>query len=273
MSRFRLFCAVNQLVQMPNPYEHLLGDEDFQEPLPNGEAPAPLFSMPPPPENQQDPLDAILEKIAEFQQNAEAFSVLMSQTRAIDHEVSGEWLALFVNTGGSHDQGSLSHEKEYHALLTHKFRNLIEPMKDLALLHLETLKAFILEIDDAYYSIEKADVEIKTDKERAVDGLNLQRKILAEAARNLDILDQALEACERRMKRYINAGGANNLSASELALIAKNRANLCSGREHSFDYTFFNINLLDKAAMTFGFFMKETSSQYLQKLLFALENR
>ena len=96
---------------------------------------------------------------------------------------------------------------------------------------------------------------------------------MAEAARNLDILDQALEACERRMKRYINAGGANNLSASELALIAKNRANLCPGREHGFDYTFFNINLLDKAAMTFGFFMKETSSQYLQKLLFALENR
>jgi hypothetical protein len=260
-------------IHMPNPYEQLFGNEDFQQRAPDDEALPSAFPMPPPPENQQDPLDAILEKIAAFQQNAEPFSVLMSQTRAVDHEVSGEWLALFVNTGGSHNQGNLSAEKDYHALLIHKFRNLIEPMKELALLHLETLKAFILEIDDAYYSIEKADVEIKTDKERAVDGLNLQRKILAEAARNLDILDQALEACERRMKRYINAGGANNLSAAELALIAKNRSHLCSGREHGFDYTFFNINLLDKAAMTFGFLMKETSSQYLQKLLFALENR
>jgi len=273
MHPFRLFCAVNQQVHMPNPYEHLFGDEDFQQPLPNGEAPAPLYSMPPPPEPQKDPLDAILEKIADFQQKAEAFSVLMSQTRAVDHEVSGEWLSLFVNTGNSHDQGSLAGEKACHALLTKKFRGLIEPMKDLALLHVETLKAFILEIDDAYYSIEKADVEIKTDKERAVDGLNLQRKILAEAARSLDILDQALEACERRMKRYINAGGPDNLSAAELALLAQNRAQLCSGREHGFDYTFFNINLLDKAAMAFGFFMKETSSQYLQKLLFAIENR
>lgn len=273
MARFRLFCAVNQQVHMPNPYEQLFGSEDFQQPLPDNEAPATEFSMPPAPEPQQDPLDAILEKIAAFQQKAEAFSVLMSHTRAVDHEVSNEWLSLFVNTGPNHDQGSLAGEKACHALLTKKFRGIIEPMKALAQLHLETLKAFILEIDDAYYSIEKADVEIKTDKERAVDGLNLQRKILAEAAHNLNILDEALEACERRMKRYIDAGGTNNLSAAELALIAQNRSQLCSGREHGFDYTFFSINLLDKAAMALGFFMKETTSQYLQKLVFAVENR
>lgn len=263
----------NQCFKMPNPYDHLFGSEQHQEPLPDDASAADDFSELKPPENQQDPLDAILEKIALFQQDAEAFSILLSRTRAVDHEVPNELLTLFIKSGASHDQGSLAAEKAYHEALTKKFRQLIEPMKALAQLHLETIRQFNTEIDEGYFSIEKEAAEVKTDKTRAVDGLNFQRKILAEAAHSLDILDHALQACERRMKQYVNAGGVNNLSAAELALIAKNREQLTIGREHAFDYTFFSMNLIDKTAITLGFYMKETSAQYLQKLMHAFEHR
>ncbi len=256
---------------MPNPYEHLFGEEDHQQPPPQDQTPEPDFSMPPEP--QTDPLDVVLEKIAVFQKQAEAFSVLLSQTKAVDYETHSAWWSLFVNTGTRHDQGSLAGEKASHRIMTSKFVDIIVPMKALAMLHLETLKAFVADIDEGYFSIQKEEIEVKNDKTRAINGLNLQRKILAEAARDLDILDQALKACESRMRKYVNAGGVNNLSASELALLTQNRSQLTSGREHQFDYTFFNINLLDKTAMAFGYFMKETSSQYLQKLLFVFENR
>ncbi len=256
---------------MPNPYEHLFGEEEQPQRFHEEEATEPVFSAPPPP--QKDPLDTILEKISLFQQKAAAFSILMSQTRAVDHDVNTEWWAVFVNAGHRYERGSLAAEKAYHQHVTEKFIRLIDPMKSLAGLHLETLQTFIQEIDDAYYSVEKTALEVKNGKERVIDGLNLQRKILGESADNLDILDKALEACEYRMKQYVDAGGANNLSAAELALIAQNRKQLTSGREHQFDYTFFNINLIDKTAMALGFFMKETSNQYLQKLMLAFENR
>lgn len=224
-------------------------------------------------ENQPEALDEILSKNAQFHERAADFSGLLSRLRVIDHKVPNEILALFVNTGDSHNQGSLTNEKSYHELLSKKFRLIIEPMRQLAMLHLEAVKQFNNDIDDTYFSVEKEQSEVKSDKAQVVDSILLQRQILEEAVENLKILENALQACERRMKSYVNAGGINNLSASELTLLTNNRERLTSGIEHQFDYSFFDINFLDKAVISFGIYQKETSSQYLQRLGKVFETR
>lgn len=213
-----------------------------------------------------------MSKNAQFHAKAEEFSGLLSRLGVIDHKVPSHVLSLFVITGDSHDQGNLSNEKSYHELLCKKFQLIIQPMRQLAVLHLEAVKQFN-EIDDTYFSVEKEQSEVKSDTAQAVDAILLQRQILEEAVENLKILENALEACERRMKSYVNAGGINNLSASELSLLTSNREQLTRGIEHQFDYSFFDINFLDKAAISFGIYQKETSSQYLQKLGKVFENR
>jgi hypothetical protein len=255
---------------MPNPYDDLFGNN-----------PPRAFGakLPPMPqedkhiENQPEPLDEILKKNALFHQKAAAFSALLSRLRVIDHKVPNEVLALFVSLGSSHDQGNLANEKSYYELLSKKFRLILEPMRELAALHLEAVKQFNSDIDEHYFSVEKEQAEVKSEKSEAVDAILLQRQILEEAVENLKILENALQACERRMKSYVNAGGVNNLSASELSLLTSNRERLTSGIEHQFDYTFFDINFLDKAAITFGIYQKETSAQYLQNLGKVFENR
>lgn len=255
---------------MPNPYEDLFGNNPLR---------AFGANLPPMPqedehiENQPESLDEILTKNAQFHEKAAAFSALLSKLRVIDHKVSNEVLALFVNIGENHDQGSLAGEKSCQELLSKKFRLIIEPMRELAALHLEAVKQFNNDIDDTYFSVEKEQSEVKSEKAQAVDAIMLQRQILEEAVENLKILENALQACEHRMKSYVNAGGINNLSASELSLLTSNRERLTSGIEHQFDYTFFDINFLDKTAITFGIYQKETSSQYLQKLGKVFENR
>ncbi len=255
---------------MPNPYDDLFGSNPPRAfganlpPMPEDDAHL---------ENQPEPLDEILKKNALFHEKAQEFSALLSRLRVVDHKVTNEVLAMFVNIGENHDQGSLAGEKSCHELLSKKFRLIIEPMQELAALHLEAVKQFNNDIDDSYFSVEKEDLEVKSEKADAVDGILLQRKILSEAAENLQILEDALQACERRMKKYVNAGGINNLSAAELALLASNRERLTNGLEHQFNYSFFDINLLDKAAITFGVYQKETTAQYLQRLMDAFENR
>jgi hypothetical protein len=253
---------------MPNPYDNLF----HNDPPPAFGAKLPPVPEPTAhPENQPEPLDEILRKNAQFHEKAEAFSALLSRLRVIDHKVPNEVLAVFVNVGENHDQGSLAGEKSCHELLTRKFRLIIEPMRELAALHLDAMRQFNNDVDDSYFSVEKEDAQVRSEKDAAVDGLLLHRKILAEAADNLQILDDALQACERRMKKYVNAGGTNNISAAELAMLANNRERLTSGLEHQFDYRIFDINLLDKAAITLGVYLKETTSQYLQKLANAFE--
>jgi hypothetical protein len=256
---------------MPNPYDNLFHNDPpraFGAKLPP--VPDEPIALP---ENQPEPLDEILKKNAQFHQHAQAFSAMLSKLRVVDHQVPNEVLAMFVSIGDGHDQGSLAGEKAYHELLTKKFRLIIEPMRELAGLHLESVKQFDSDIDDNYYSMEKEQGEVKSEKADALDGILLQRRVLSEAAENLQTLENALQACERRMKKYVNAGGTNNLSASELSLLASNRERLTDGLEHQFNFAFFDINLLDKAAITLGFYLKQTTSQYLQKLVTAFENR
>lgn len=254
---------------MPNPYDDLFGGE---------QRPAFGANLPPMPqqdehlENQPEALDEVLSKNGQFLDKAAAFSTLLSRLRAIDHQVPNEWLTLFVKVGDDHDQGSLPAEKTYHEELSLKFRLIIKQMRELAALHLDATQRFNNDIDDSYFSVEKTDSAVKSDKEQAVDGILLQRKILSEAAEHLTILQNALEACERRMEKYVNIGGDNNISSSELSLLKTKREHLTSGLEHQFDYAFFDANLLDKLAISLGVYLKENTSQYLQKLGKALKS-
>lgn len=229
------------------------------------------------PENGKESLDEILEKNMAFERSAASLSKLLSHTNAVDHEpvaFAGNTLVQYlIEIHDPHDQGSMRQEKAYHHFLENKFRSIIIPMLELAKLHSEIAHQFNEDVDEHYYSVEKTDVQVKSDKELALDGLLFQRKLLGNAARDLNILTRALEVCEVRLKKYIDAGGDNNISSSEQALIAKNREYLTAGLEHQFDYGLFTLNLLDEAALTFRFFTKQTLSQYLQRLESAFRNK
>lgn len=229
------------------------------------------------PEGGKESLDEILEKNAEFERRAESFSKLLSQTRAVDHDpvafADNTFLKYLVDIKDPHQQSSMRGEKAYHQLLENKFRAIIVPMIELAQLHCKIVKQFNQDIDEHYYSVEKTEREVKSDRAIALESLFFQRKLLGNAARDLMILSKAMEVCEYRLKKYIDAGGDNNISSAEQALIAKNRTYLSAGLEHHFDYALFNLNLLDEAALTFRLFTKQTFSQYLQRLESAFRNR
>ena len=257
---------------MPNPYDEIFNTNDDEkqpsEPLFSKEEleADDRFDM-----NGKEPLEEILDIIRQFEHQAEAFSQLLSKTRAIDHKVENKIARLFFVAEDKHNQGSLRGERIYHDLLKEKFEKIIFPMRSLAELHLQAVQQFNRDIDKNYYSIEKTDKDIKSDKEMAVNGLNLQRKILADAATDLDLLKDALADTESRLKNYINAGGNNNISAAECEIIIQKRVTLTKGQDHQFDYGVFDINLLDKTAISLGVYMKETTSQYLGKLMTAFE--
>ena len=175
-------------------------------------------------------------------------------------------LRYFLVSEDKHDKKSLVGERRYHNLLTDKFTKIIAPMRDLAKLHFDIVQQFNRDIDKHYYSFDKPDSVVKSDKTQAINGINLQRRILADAESNLEILRNGLIDIERRIKKYINIGGVNNISSSEYQIIVQKREDLTSGRNHHFDYSFFNVNLLDKTAISLGIYMKETTSQYLGKL-------
>ncbi|TXF87619.1 hypothetical protein FUA23_18130 [Neolewinella aurantiaca] len=258
---------------MPNPYDDL-----FDNPLPDkkpessGETPAdptpePMFSF----DGDFDPdgpdaLDEILALNLDFNNRAEEFSRNLSKLRVVDHEVKGKVTRLFLVSNDPHRRGSLAGEKQYHQLQTEKFFAIIEPMRELAELHMTIVKQFNRDIDEHYFSVEKTKGRIESEKTLAMDNINLQRKILAEAADALKILRGGLIDTERRLKEYVNAGGKNNISSSEFELLVRKREQLTTGLDHQFDYRIFDTNLLDKTALSLGIYMKETSAQYLARL-------
>lgn len=265
---------------MPNPYDEIFEDGDKPKKSPKPKFEFEEFKGSEDIENDErfilkskEPLDEILESIHLFQTEAESFSQLLSRTNAIDHKVNSSIARFFILANDKHDKRNLKGERKYHQLLCEKFKTIIVPMRSLAEIHLKTIQQFNRDIDKNYFSIEKTDRDIKSDKSTAIDGINLQRKILADAESDLDILKYALEATERRIKKYINAGGANNISSAEYEIIVQKRSTLTSGRDHQFDYSFFDINLLDKTVISLGGYMKETTSQYLGKLMYAFEIR
>ena len=259
---------------MPNPYDDIFNPDGNRE---KGEKKPPIdfgtsdFEMEDYPKPDKDPLDEILDSIKLFTKEAESFSQLLSKMRAIDHKDEGNVLRYFFVSEDKHDKKSLSGERRYHDLLIVKFVTIITPMRDLAKLHFNTVQQFNRDIDKHYYSFDKSDRVVKSDKAQAIDGINLQRKILADAESSLEILHKGLASTERRIKKYINVGGMNNISSSEYEIIVQKRVELTSGRKHRFDYSFFNVNLLDKTAISLGIYMKETTSQYLGKLEDAFE--
>lgn len=258
---------------MPNPYENLF-DENAAEnnpPLPPIDLNDPRFD----PGSMIDPLEAILGKIAAFKEKGEQFSGFLSKTRAVDHRdeaaSANTFWSIFISTGGSHARGSLQAERYHYDLLQKKFRDIIGQMKGLALEHWEIVKQFNADIDKHYFSMTKDQRQVKSDIENTVDSINLQRRILSDAARDLEILAGAMKATEQRLKGYVDAGGVNNLSASERLVLTQNRQQLTDGAEHQFNYAFFDMNALDKLAIQFGIYLKETTAQYLQKLSSALD--
>lgn len=270
---------------MPNPYDDLFDFEGNEKPKARATPPpSPEDSPEDPPvfepgfhydvnfdPDGPDALDEILAMIKEFDEKARGFSRLLSELRVVDHQVKGKVVRMFFVTKDPHKRGTLVGEKQYHSLQTEKFYAIIVPMRQLAELHMETVKQFNREIDEHYFSADKTEREIESEKTLAMDGINLQRKILSDAAEDLKMLTGGLNDTERRIKGYVNQGGRNNISASEFALISREREALTSGRGHKFDYKIFDANLLDKTAFSLGIYMKETSTQYLGKLGKALE--
>lgn len=265
---------------MSNPYESAFGEE--QQPAKQGvdkpKEGLDFSNLPPLEESDLTPaLDELLARCEAFTQEATAFGQLLSRLRVVDHQVRGtgkqHWLKLLIEIEDKHQQPSLAGERKYFRLLQDKFSAIIVPMKALAEQHLVCLKQFHDEIDENYYAPNKTDLEVKREIERVKGDLLLQRQILHDAQRALVILKDALAATEYRLNSYINAGGENNLATAELVLMKKDRQQLTDGITHNFNYTFFALNLLDKASLKFGLVPQKTTAQYLSGLSLALESR
>ena len=257
---------------MPNPYDELLSGDSANQPKKpqqpeqrTAETPDP-FNDPRFDNDGPDDLDAILVKVTAFSEQAEGFSRLLSKLRVVDHEVKGKVAKLFFVSKDPHKRGSMAGEKQYHALQSEKFVAIIVPMRKLATLYLDILKRFNADIDEHYFNADKTEAQVESEKTLVMDAINLQRSILSDASEDLKILTGGLDDTERRLKGYVNAGGKNNISSSELGLLVQKREAMTSGRDHQFDYGVFDVNLLDKTAISLGIFMKETSTQYLDKL-------
>lgn len=263
---------------MPNPYEDFFDfDDDKKSQQPDQQPKAkpgfkPTVDLNDPQffHSGPDALDTILADIDAFNEKAVDFSKLLSQLRVADHQVSNRVARMFFVVDDAQDRGTLHGERQYHELQEKKFRLIIAPMRELAELHLQTVKHFNRDIDKNYYSLEKTEREVQSDITKAIDGINLQRRVLADANDNLETLTIGLKDTERRIKTYVNQGGKNNISVSEFELITRNRTQLTGGHEHKFDYSIFDVNLLDKTAFSLGIYLKETSNQYLGKLQKAL---
>lgn len=254
---------------MPDPYANLFDDLVPKK----SESPRTPIVLPEDsfvPENAVEPLDAILAMCLAFKPKGEQFSTVLSETRAIDHEDEAKRSNLIYNLlfvpEKRLEKGSLTAEKAHYALLQQKFTTIIESMKILATEHWEIVKKFNADIDKHYYSIEKSKEQVTKDIETAVDFINLQRSILANASRDLSLLEGALKTTENRLKNYVDVGGINNLSASELAMLKLNREALTNGSNHAFNYEFFSMNFIDKVAIQLGVYLKDTTHQYLQHL-------
>ncbi len=216
-------------------------------------------------------LDEILLHISTFNQEAEAFSHLLTQTNVTEHKVRAPLLRLFIELEDKHAKNSLRGERDYYDVLQYKFRQIIVPMRGLAKLHVQIVEQFNKDIDQNYYSIEKSERSVALDKNNAIEGINLQRKILADAAENLTILRDAMMDSERRIKGYINVGGLHNISRSEHELLVQKRTALTNGQEHQFNYAIFEMNLIDQAAISLGFYQKDTTQSYINKALTAFD--
>jgi hypothetical protein len=149
---------------MPNPYDDIFDNSGEKKKSPEPEFTPHEFADDRFKMNAQEPLDEILESIKKFQQQAGSFSKLLSQTKAIDHKVEGNILKYFLVTSDKFDQRSLGGEKKYHELLTSKIKRIIAPMRELAKLHLATIQQFNRDIDKNYFSIEKTDDAVKSEK-------------------------------------------------------------------------------------------------------------
>lgn len=263
---------------MTNPYESAFGEEN--QPKPDKADQARLSAESPLEEFEDDGvelLDELLELCRKFSEQAGPFVQLLSKTRAVDHEVPAlarrRWLQYLVSVDDPHRKKNLKEERVYYELLQKKFVQIIVPMKTLATQHLEAIKKYHNDIDEHYYSIHKTELQVKREVARAKEDILLQRRILFDAQEALSILTEALDATEKRMGEYVNVGGQNNISASELAVLSQERRRLTDGEIHQFNFGFFALNLLDKLSMQLQFLPKATTAQYLGQLSLALEAR
>ncbi len=116
-------------------------------------------------ENQeQEPLDEILTLIHQFTKKAIPFSQLLTKTSAVDHEIDKGVLDFFLIADDKFDQKTLEKERKYYAMIQAKFEAIIPPMRDLGDIHLKTIKQFNQDIDADYYSSEKTDHQIQSEK-------------------------------------------------------------------------------------------------------------
>ncbi len=258
---------------MPNPYDDFLfGDDEKKKKqyLDDESKPLDLSRAYEPPINHKEPLDEILERNKIFQKKAESFSRILSEASAVDHKVLNNFTQIFLLAENKNARLDLPGEKEYYAFLNNAFESIIVPMRELAEIHQASVLQFNEDIDNDYYSLDKIEKEVEQEIALAIEGIQMQRKILSEASKDLEIFKDALIDTEKRIKTFIGSGGENNISNSEVLILISKREEMTSGNKHRFDYGFFEMNLLDKAATSVGWYMKETTSQYLNKLMSVL---
>jgi len=188
---------------MPNPYDDLFnnGDENQKDPQdrPLDLTDSELGEKDNFKTDGKEPLDEIVENIQRFDKEAEAFAKLLSRTKAIDHKVMTSVERILFMELKPKEELTLIEEREYHHLLRKKFEAIINPMRNLAKIHLEVVQQYNTDIDAEYFSTEKTDHTVNSEKSSVVNNINIQRKILADASDDLTILKDALEVAKKEL--------------------------------------------------------------------------
>ena len=158
----------------------------------------------------------------------------------------------------------LPDERRLHITLYNYFVDIGKHAKELSAWHRSTLEFYVEDYHD-YVSLVYSSEQLSKKKAIIKDSVISQRKILGEAAKDLKILENAMIACEKRMKKYRDSKG-HSISNAELLLIQEDRENLTSGLGLDFDHDTYYLNLIDRSRLFFNKVSEETSHQSMTRM-------
>ena len=208
-------------------------------------------------------IDQIMIGIHNFKDKAAKLSETLTLCAAHRYKITPLLMRMFLVTE-KQEPLSLEEERRLHIKLYNYFVDIGQLAKELAVWHRDTLEFYVDDYHD-YVSLSYSSTELAKKKSIIKDSVISQRKILGEAAKDLKILETAMVACEKRMKKFRD-DKYESISNAELLLISEDRETLTSGLGLDFDHDSYYLNLIDRSRLFFENVSPETSHQSMSRL-------
>ena len=234
----------------PNKYDELFDSDDGKDGIEPVKKPEPPITNSAHTKSHPAPesIDQIMVGIQNFKERAKKLSETLTLCAAHKYKVTPLFMKMFLVTEKS-EPLSLEDERQLHITLYNFFVDIGQLAKELSVWHHETLEFYVDDYHD-YVSLTYSTIQLTKKKTIIKDNVLFQRKILGEAAKDLKILEEAMIACEKRMKKF-RSDKHESISNAELLLIQENRETLTSGLGLDFDHNSYYLNLIDKSRLFF----------------------